>query len=201
MNMMDLSSIKNIAEVTAWFLTLGRAELRQVRTEAEELLGDLRKSLVNLWDITVEVTKLTPEQLSLESFQPVHDYFIRFYLDPQNISAARTHCGYVERDVERITFKLSTLLHSDLGKWAEAREKLKNIIDYDGSLLRSYDECIQILKQKLSLIRDKLQSGDISGARYDYRVLRQDLEKDVFELDKYMKQMREASDHLWKVTG
>lgn len=43
---MDMSSIVGIAKALEWFLTLGRSELRQVRADAEELLGDLRKSLV-----------------------------------------------------------------------------------------------------------------------------------------------------------
>jgi hypothetical protein len=61
---MDLSSAVNIAKALEWFLTLGRSELRQVRGDAEELLGDLRKSLVNLWDVATEVTRLDPSDLT-----------------------------------------------------------------------------------------------------------------------------------------
>src|SRR5215472_14127882 len=85
---MDLISISAIGKALEWFLTLGRNELRQVRGDAQELLSDLRKSLVNLWDVATEVTRLDSSDLTMQTFQPVYEYFTRFYLNPDNISAA-----------------------------------------------------------------------------------------------------------------
>lgn len=183
---MDLSSIKHIAEELFWFLTLGKSELRQVRTETEELLNDLRKSLVNIWDVTTEVTKLEPGEVTLKTFSPIRNYVYRFYLHPETISAARTHCGYVERDVDRITFKLSTLLHSDLGKWSEARQKLRNIVDFDGTLTTSYDKCIQSIWQEVDAIHNDLMAKQPKKARERYTKLRDDLEGDIRKLKQYM---------------
>jgi hypothetical protein len=70
---MELSSIVSIGKGLEWFLTLGRSELRQVRAEAEELLSDLRKSLVNLWDISTEVTRIEPSELTMQTFQPIYN--------------------------------------------------------------------------------------------------------------------------------
>lgn len=198
---MDLSSIKHIAEAISWFLTLGKSDLRQVRTETEELLNDLRKSLVNLWDVTTEVTRLAPDEVTVKSFSPIRDYVYRFYLNPHDISAARTHCGNVERDVERITFKLSTLLHSDLGKWKHARTALRNIIDFDGTLTTSYDKCIKTIWVNVEAILDDLKSRRTKAGREKYKQLRRDLESDVAELKKYMTEMEDAARHLWKVAG
>jgi len=198
---MDLSGIKATVAAIQWLLTLGRSELRQVRTDTEELLNDLRKSLVNLWDVTTEVTKLAPKDLTADSFRPVYEYFVRFYLDPQSISAARTHCGHIARDVDRITFKLSSLLHTDLGRWQDARRKLGEVVNGDSMLLASYDACIQDLDDRLTVISDFFEQGKDDAAREAYRSLRMELRPDVRRLRTYVAKMEQASQHLWSVTA
>ncbi len=198
---MDLISITGIAKALEWFLTLGRSELRQVRGDAEELLSDLRKSLVNLWDVATEVTRPDPSDLTMQTFQPVYDYFIRFYLNPDNISAARTHCGYVERDIDRLTFKLGTLLHSDLGRWSDAKMHLSDVIVNDIVLITSYDRSIAEIHQHLQAIDTAFRAGDMATARATYAAMRESLRPDILQLEKFVAAMEKANQHLWSVTA
>jgi hypothetical protein len=199
--MMDLIGIEGIGKALEWFVTLGRSELRQVRGDAEELLGDLRKSLVNLWDVATEVTRPEPSDLTMQTFQPVYDYFTRFYLNPENISAARTHCGYVERDIDRLTFKLGTLLHSDLGRWSEAKMHLSDVIANDVVLVTAYDRSIAEIHQHLQAIDIALRAGDVATARTTYAAMRKSLRPDIQKIEKFVAAMEKANQHLWSVTG
>ena len=198
---MDMSSIVGIAKALEWFLTLGRSELRQVRADAEELLGDLRKSLVNLWDVATEATRPDPSELTMQTFQPVYDYFTRFYLNPENISAARTHCGYVERDIERLTFKLGTLLHTDLGSWSDAKMHLSDVIVNDVVLITFYDRSINEIHEHLQAIDSAFRAGDVATARTKYAAMRQSLRPDILQLEKFVAAMEKANQHLWSVTA
>jgi hypothetical protein len=198
---MDLISISGIAKALEFFLTLGRSELRQVRGDAEELLGDLRKSLVNLWDAATEVTRPNPSDLTMQTFQSVYDYFTRFYLNPDNISAARTHCGYVERDINRLTFKLGTLLHSDLGRWSDAKRHLNDVIVNDITLIESYDRSIAEIDGHLQAIDTAFRAGDVTTARTKYAAMRKSLRPDILQLKKVVTAMEKANQHLWAVTA
>ena len=104
---MDLTFADAAGKTFLWLLTLGKSELRAVRTDVEELINDLRKSLVSLYDLAKVITDADSAGLEARTFAPVYDYVNRFYLNPQDLSAPRTHCGYVSRDVDRIMFKFS----------------------------------------------------------------------------------------------
>ena len=198
---MDLISSAGIAKAFEWFATLGRAELRQVRHDAEELLGDMRKSLVSLWDVATEVTRLEPEELTTQTFKTVFEYFVRFYLNPTNISAGRTHCGNVERDVERITFKLSALLHSDLGRWSDAKSHLNDVIVNDIVITTSYDRSIAEIHQHLQAINQAFQVGDDATARTRYSAMCTSLKPDILQLEQYVAVMEKANRQLWSISG
>jgi hypothetical protein len=162
--MLDLSSIKASVDAIAWIATLGGSDVRNVRDETDELLQELSRSLKSLWDVTREITRLSPSDFNEKSFEAVYDYFKGFYLDPADISKARTHCGNVERTVGRIKFKLASILHTDMGKWEETSQHLGTIIGQDGNILDSYDRSIAVLNAVLQDIYERLVQGDREGA-------------------------------------
>lgn len=137
----------------------------------------------------------------MQTFQPVYDYFTRFYLNPENISAARTHCGYVERDIERLTFKLGTLLHTDLGSWSDAKMHLSDVIVNDVVLITSYDRSINEIHEHLQAIDSAFRAGDVATARTKYAAMRQSLRPDILQLEKFVAAMEKANQHLWSVTA
>lgn len=198
---MNLTMANQAGKAFMWLLTLGKSELRAVRTDVEELINDLRKSLVSLYDLASVVTGIEPSQLDRGSFDPIYDYVTKFYLNPQDISAARTHCGYVARDVQRIMFKLGNLLHSDLGRWAEAQMKLDMIIGGDGELIESLEQTVAEVRTKLEEIRSALISGDTTRARSIYTGYRESLKPAIAALGKDIDAMDLANRHLWSVTA
>jgi hypothetical protein len=139
--------------------------------------------------------------LTQATLQPVYDYFTRFYLNPESISAARTHCGYVERDIDRLTFKLGTLLHSDLGRWSDAKMHLSDVIVNDIVLTTSYDRSIAEIHQHLQDIDAAFRSGDVATARITYAEMCKSLRPDILQLEKFVTAMEKANQHLWRVTA
>ena len=167
----------------------------------EELINDLRKSLVSLYDLAKVITDVDAANLDARTFAPVYDYVNRFYLNPYDLSAARTHCGHVSRDVDRIMFKLGKLLHSDLGKWNEAHRQLSGVIDADARILDSLDSTVTDIKAKLDAISAHLMAGNVPAARNLYSQLSATLKPDVVALGKHVDAMDRANRHLWSVTA
>lgn len=198
---MDLTTAVGIGKSLEWFLTLGRSELRQVRGDAEELLNDARKSLVSLWDVATEVTRIDPDDLTKQNFKAVYEYFTQFYLNPENISAARTHCGYVKRDVQRLTFKLGKLLNTDLGRWKEAETHLNDIIVNDPVFIGSYDRSITEIHEHLQAINESFRAGDVPKARKQYATMCKSLRPDIMQLKELVTTMEKANQHLWSITA
>lgn len=198
---MDLSFAASAGKTFLWLLTLGKSELLAVRTDVEELINDLRKSLVSLYDLAKVITDVDPALLDAGTFRPVYDYVNRFYLNPENLSAARTHCGYVERDVERIMFKMGRLLHSDLGRWNEAYSQVSVVVGADGAILDTLENTIADVRRNLDQIISLIAVGDLPSARKLYTEFSASLKPDVVALGQHVDSMDQANRHLWRITG
>jgi len=199
--MLDLASIKEIVATLSWLLTLGASEIKHVKFQTEELIHHLSASLVSLWDVTLQVTRLTEQDFSRQNFESISDYFFRFYLDPANISKARTHCGEVARDIDRILFKLTTILRTDIGKWDEAKKNFDKIVYDDGKILSSFQRSIDTLKAELEAVRDKLNAGDIDAAKHLYFGLKGKLTADITKMNASVKVMQQALEHVRRVVS
>ena len=103
--LLELGTVASIVKGLAWIHSFSADEITNVKKETEELLTDLSKSLVNLYDVVEKITNLSKrlpqlsDQAYGEEFRSVYAYCNRFYFDQNDISKARTHCGDVERDV------------------------------------------------------------------------------------------------------
>ena len=199
--MLELESVREIVSTLKWMLTLGASEIKQVKEDIRELIQELSKSLTNLWDLTTKITTLPEGELNKASFETLYDYFVTFYVGPENISTARTHCGNVERGVNKIRFKLAKFFHTDIGKWNEAGDKLRKIVGADFAILRQYDSCIDTLDARLRSIRDQLEAGSVDTARQSYASLKRDLETDIRELNDGRKTMDAALGHVARIVG
>jgi hypothetical protein len=199
--MFEFTTIKGIIDSFSWILTLGKSELVHVKSETNEVISELSKSLRSLWDVTKEIANLSEVDLTKEQFEDRWDYFFSFYVGDQNISAARTHCGNVMRDVERIKFKLAKILHTDIGRWRDVDKALISIIEEDPVILENYDACIASLENRMSEIRGHFDAGDVVLARQSYATLKQDIEDDIRQLREGIVTMEQAIDHVNRISG
>jgi hypothetical protein len=180
--MIDLTVAREIAKVLKWLLGLKPEQISSIKIETRELINDLSKSLQSLWDVTREIARLTQQEFNAETYSKVHDYFFSFYLAPEHIANARTHCTTVERTVDRILFKLEHFLHTDIGRWAEVRYQINQIVGTDSDILGGYDRSIQSLKVELDAIKDKLDRGENADAWASYSNLKDQLSSDIGSL-------------------
>jgi hypothetical protein len=199
--MLDLAAIKKIGDVLEWIATLGEKEIRGVKEHIRELIGHLSASVVSLWDAAKEITRLKKSEFTKDSFNAIYDYFVGFYIQPGEISAARTHCSVVARDLERIKVKFAKALHTDLGRWEEAEGRFREIIGGDSMLLETYDASIAKLKLHLDVIRQRLDAGQISEAEVEYFKLKDKLLSDVLQMRAGISKMNEAYAHLERISG
>jgi len=199
--MLELGSVKEIIKVLEWIATFGHSDIERIKSDINDLISELSKSLANLWDVVTQVTSIKEDAFSEKSFEQIYDYFFKFYVGDWNISPARTHCGNVERTVKRIKFKVAEFFHTNIGKWDEVDGKLKLIVDRDGKILREYDASINTLDSSLKEVRALLQNGDIVSAKRKYYSLKSDLESDIQVLSEGVKRMEQASSHVNKLAG
>jgi hypothetical protein len=199
--MLDLTSIKEIGSVLNWIATLGKKDIQGVKEQIRELIGHLSASVVSLWDAAKEITRLKEGEFTKESFTEIYDYFIGFYLQPGEISSARTHCSVVARDVGRIKVQFAKTLHTDLGRWAEADEKFRTITNADSALLETYDASLAKLKLHLDVIRQRVEASQIVEAETEYFKLKDKLRSDVLEMREEISKMNAAYAHLERISG
>ena len=200
--MLDLGTISTIIGAISWLHSFGKEDIKDVKKETTELLNDLSKSLVNLYDLTEAIGSLSKKASRLsdvefvEAFENVQDYASRFYFDQSTISSARTHCSAVQRDAERIKFKLVKFLRTNIGKWDEANQHLDNIIHDDGRIMHDYDSNMSRLKQELSEVSTLLQNRKTVEARQKYEALGNALQDDLNQLREGVDRMQAAFTHM-----
>jgi len=199
--MLDLKSIQEIANALVWISSLGLSEVKGVKTDVEELISELSKSLVNLWEIVKTVTAIDESEFTKEKFEDIYDYFLEFYFGDRNISQTRTHCGNVERTANRIKFKFAKVLHTDIGKWNEADEQLNLIVTRDGAILREYDASISKIDSGLRKIKDMLEGENYSIGKQRYFSLKKEMEDDVKQLKNGVNAMEQAFNHINQIVG
>ena len=199
--MIDLTIIKTIAGALDWLLTLGSKDVNRVKEQVKELISHLSASAVSLWDAAKEISRLKEDQFDKQSFMDVYDYFTGFYLAPEHISAARTHCHVVERDLDRIAFKFAKVLRTDLGKWREARTQFQAIIDADEVILLTYERSIEQLKNHLDQIKADFDARRSAVARKNYFALKEKLRSDVNEMKKTVTKIEAAYNHIERISG
>ena len=199
--MFDLMTIQGIIGTLKWVLTLGKSEVIHVKKETDEVINEPSKSLMNLWDIMKEITNLSEVDFTKEQFENRYDYFLNFYFGDRNISAARTHCGNVVREVDRIKFKLAKILHTNIGRWEEADKKLSYLKEADPVILYDYDSCISSLHDRMKLIKGHFDAGEVTSAMQSYSTLKIDLENDINQLREGVETMELAINHINKIAG
>jgi hypothetical protein len=107
----------------------------------------------------------------------------------------------VERAVGRIKFKLAQFLHTDLGKWTEADDKLSEIVTADPVILGEYDSAIDNLHCRLKEVREGFASSDVQKARNLYSQLLTDLEPDIERMRTGVSQMKDALERIQRISG
>jgi DNA repair exonuclease SbcCD ATPase subunit len=199
--MIDLTIVKTITGALDWLLTLGARDVKHVKEQIKELISHLSASAVSLWDATKEISRLQENQFNKQSFIDVYDYFTGFYFAPEHISAARTHCTVVARDLERIKFKLAKILRTDLGKWKEADTQFQAIIDADEEILKTYQTSIEELKTHLDQIKADFDARRPAAAKKSYFGLKEKVRSDLNAMKKTLSKIEAAYNHIERIAG
>ena len=199
--MLELADVSGILRLLERLLTFGRSDIVQVESETDELIRDLSKSLVSLHDVVTQVTRLKPEEFNETAFGEICDYFKRFYLYPEDMDKARTHCSTLKRDVGRITYKLAQFLRTDIGQWEEVSRNIQSEQDLDQSMTKAYDASIEKLNEKLNEIQNNLANGDVATALDLYKRLKADLSADIGELRTGIETMKRVAVRIREVCG
>lgn len=71
----------------------------------------------------------------------------------------------------------------------------------DDVILGDYDNCLEILHNRLKVIRQDLQSGDVESARQSYQSLKRDLQNDIEQLRQGVTMMEAATNHVRRLAG
>jgi predicted AAA+ superfamily ATPase len=196
-----LQSLKVYADAFAWLITLGTSEVKGVKEDIEKLIALSSASLLSFHELAREISETDSTKLTSKSFRNIHDYFREFYFGKKNISEARTHCGNVERQLNKITFRLPRLLHTNLGKWKDAKRHFKEITLDDGKIVRAFVHATTELDREFKAIANLLNTRKTKEARGRYAVLRSIVDMEADEINRTISAMNDAYSHIQKTVG
>jgi hypothetical protein len=108
--MLELAAIEAIGKGIVWLKNLSDEEVRSVKDQTRELLHDLSRGLMILYDVTSTVSGLNDDQFNKGEFSLVFNNFKKIYYDNEYYANANTRCSDLERDVESISLRISLFL-------------------------------------------------------------------------------------------
>lgn len=191
----DLSGAKELAKGLQWLSSLGESDTKKVRDELQDLLlhcSQTLKSFVQLAEVLYEIKK---EAFNTESFLDVFFHCSANYTSPEGARKARSHCTDIQRDIQRIKFKLAKVLRSELGQWSSVDEDFSKLVDADEDFLDSFETDMERVQRELEQILELIES-DTESAWERYESLRTSLIKSVSGLRKELRTMERAENHI-----
>ncbi len=196
--MIDLAAVKELGETFLWFLTLGKSDVKEIRDELQDLLSHCSQTLKSFGELTEALYQMKPQEFTEASFLPVYFHCINNYTSPDAARRARSHCTDIRRDIERINFKLTKILRTEIGSWRSLDEAFKKVSDADQDFLDHFERDMSLVDNELTQIVSLLR-GDPQEAWHRYEQLRSTLLADRAELRNEFKNMQQAEDHIRRV--
>jgi hypothetical protein len=192
---LNLPTINPILDGLNWILSLSSSDTKNLKEEIEELIADLSKSLRGLWNITREISNFPDENLE-RNFPCLYTHFKCFYYGNEAFQAVRTHCSSLQRDLDRVRFKVSFFIRADLGKWKDANNSLQfgllNDINYENDYRQNYEN----LNTRLSEINESFRGGHSEQASQLFTLLKKDLQQDLDYLHNHIKVLEDTNEHI-----
>jgi hypothetical protein len=195
----DPLSLKAYVDAFAWLITLGASEVKGAKKDIEQLIDLIAVSLLSFHDLAKEISRTEASTLTSKSFRDIHDYFRTFYFGQLNVSKARTHCGDVERQIDKITFRFARLLHTELGKWKAAKKHFSQITHGDGAIIQAFEGATLRLDFEFKVIAQLLNDRKTKEARARYAALRATVDTEADEINKAVTAMRKAYSHVQRI--
>jgi hypothetical protein len=191
----DLTGPKELAKAFGWFLALGASETQHIRDELQDLLLHTTQTLKALVQLTEALYQIEADDFDEKSYLPVFFHCSQNFTSPEAAQKARSHCTDIQRDIERIQFKLAKVLRAKVGRWKSLDEAFKRLADADRDFLDQFEADMQRVDEELLEIV-RLVREDRQEAWKRYEGLRSTLLDSISRLREEVAAMRQAEDHI-----
>jgi ElaB/YqjD/DUF883 family membrane-anchored ribosome-binding protein len=192
--MLDLVAAKELGEALLWFLTLGKSDAKQIRDELQDLLSHCSQTLKSMGELTEALYKIKLKDFKKE-FPATFFHCTTNFTSPDAARRARSHCTDIKRDVERINFKVTKILRTEIGSWKSLNEAFKKFARADDDFLDQFEnDMAKVDKELLEILRMMNKKPKEAWQRYEQ--LRSGLLDDIDELKEEFNTMRKAENHI-----
>ncbi len=194
--MFDVTALQTLLEPLGWFLTLGKSDTKEMRTEIQELLHHTGQSVRTLIELETTLAGLNEQTLTKDSFYNVYLHCKYTYTGNDAPELARTHCSDIRRDIRRISFKAAKLFRTEWGEWKNVGNSFSKLENADLAFLEEFGSSLRRVDAELDVVNDLLKKDDKAAAWTRFSGLRDDIRSDVESLRTVIERLRQAEDHI-----
>jgi Mg2+ and Co2+ transporter CorA len=195
--LIDPTAFIAFLEPSGWFLTLGKTETDHIKQEIQDLLQHSSQSLRSLIELTETLREVPVADFDMKSFSKIANACLAFFTSPEAAQMARTHCTDIERDTNRITFKMAGFLRAEGGEWKGLNQAFNALLlKADWTFLDQYANELERIGDELKAIEGILQRGDRNAAWARYNALRTSLMTLKWDLANEIASMQQAETHI-----
>ena len=170
-----ISHLKELLEPLDWFLSIGKGDVENVKTEISDLLQHSSQSLKSLLELYTVLEDLSRSDFTQQTFGPIANHCLWFFTSPDSIQRTRTHCTDIKRDVARIKFKMAKILRTENQDWKGIDKAFNRLMDADHYYQHLYENELHRIGYELTEIGELLSKDTIDSAYNQYVELRSSL--------------------------
>lgn len=191
--------LKELGDSLAWFLQLGKSDTQYIRDELQDLLGHASQTLKSLVQLTESLYQIKEKDFNEQSFLPVYFHCLQNFADPEAARRTRSHCTDIERDIERIQFKFAKVLRTEWGKLESLNTTFEKFKNTDNDFLMAHEDAMARVNKELNEITVLVSAKKNRQAWKRYNILRTQLLKALTKLQRQLKTMNKAEDHIRRI--
>jgi hypothetical protein len=189
-------AIKEFLGPLQWFLTLGKSDTDHIHNELQDLLHHTSQSLKTLTELSEVMYEIKREEFNMESFGKIYAHCLNNLI---GFPEARTHCTDIQRDLNRINFKLTKYLRAEWGTWKSLNKTFERLASADEDFLRYFEEDLKKVEERLRTVFRLLDNEHKEEAWKEYQVLRASLLQDHDQVRTELRKLAEAENHVRRV--
>lgn len=193
--MLAIDQFKYFIGAFSWFTSLGKADADHIKEEIEDLLSHSSQSLRTLLELSDTLRDIPAAQFTKE-FWPIANHCLLVFTGPEAANKARTHCTDIERDLNRINFKMAKVLRTESGDWKGIDRAFAMLVNADFTFLDNFEAELRRIGTDLDEVGKLVKNGDTTAAMQKYNELRDSLLCSRRDLSNEIAAMRRAQVHI-----
>ncbi len=193
---MDFNAFLNLINPLSWISNLGKDDTQKLKEELEDLLNHSTQSLRTILEISKLLDMIDLIKMDKRNFVEMYYNIKDLYIGDQVSDKIRSHCTDIERDIQRINYKASIRLRSEIKDYKDVKIAFNVLIGADGMYICQIKHFIDELNGELDKAFKCVNDNSIDKAKEIILNFRNRMDIAIKSIESIINEMKKAENNI-----